>query len=108
MQATKVPELDEELRKQCLHLLYKVCKDCKTLPASYTLQEGSLSVGDIHFYGGFADVSIGDYLRRRVAVKCLRFWTKDGPEGVFKVLQSSLIWYFTVIYFANSGFVEKL
>ena len=103
-----IPELDEELRKQCLHLLYKMCKDCKILPTSYTLREGSLSVGDIHYYGGFSDVSIGDYLRHRVAVKDLRVWTKDGPDGVFKVLESPSIWYFTGIHFANSCFVGKL
>ena len=107
MQATAVPELDEELRKQCLHLLYKMSKDCKLLPTSYTLPQGSLSVGDVHRCGGFADVSTGDYLGRRVAVKCLRFWAKGGPDGVYKVLESSPIWYFTVIHFANSGFVGK-
>ena len=81
-----VPELDEELRKQCLHLLYKMCKDCKTLPTSYIVQKGALSVGDLHYSGGFADVGTGDYMGRRVAIKHLRFCTKDGPDGVFKVL----------------------
>ena len=107
MQATAVPELDEELRKQCLHLLYKMCKDCKMLPASYGLQQGSLSVDDICYSGGFADVSAGRYLRRRVAVKRLRFWTKNGPDGFFKVFKFLHIWYFTVIHFEISGFVGR-
>ena len=90
-----------------MHLLYKLCKDCKKLPTSYTLQQGSLSVGAIRSYGGFADVNIGDYLGSRVAIKRLRFWAEDVPNRVFKVLESLPTLHFTVIHFANSGFVRK-
>ena len=84
-----------------------MCKDSKVLPTSYILQHGSLRVGGIYSYGGFADVGTGDYLGCCVAIKHLRFWAKDSPDRVFKVLESPLIWYFTAIHFTDSGFVEK-
>ena len=102
-----VPELDEKLRKQCLHLLYKMCKDLKMLPNSYILQQGSLSVGATRSHGGFAYVSTGDYLGHRVAIKRLRFRAGDLPNRVFKVLEPPPTSYFTKVYFANSGFVKK-
>ena len=84
-QAITLPDLDEKLRRQCLHLLYKVCKSCEMLPASYTLQQESICAGKIRSYGGFADVSEGEYLERRVAIKHLRFGTKDTFNNIFKV-----------------------
>ena len=89
-----MPELDEELRKQYLHLLYKMCKGCKMLPTSCTLQPWSLSVDGVCYRGRFADVSTGYYLGCRVAVKCLRFGTRGRTDQVFEVLESLLIWYF--------------
>jgi len=83
MQVIALPELDERLRKQCLHLLSKICKACEMLPASYILQQEPTRVDNIRCYGGFADVSEGEYLGRRVAIKSLRFGTKDK---IFKVL----------------------
>jgi len=87
-QVVTLPELDERLRKQCLHLLYKICKTCRVLPTSYTLQQEPTFVGKIHCYGGFADISEGEYMGRRVAIKHLRFGTKDGFDKIFKVLKS--------------------
>ena len=84
-----------------------MCKECKMLPTSYTLQQGSLCVGALRSYGGFADISTGDYLGRRVAIKRLRFWVRDVPNGVLKVLKFPPTSYFTMIHFANSGFVKK-
>ena len=80
-----MPELDGDLRKQCLHLLYKLCKACELLPASYILQREPIRVGSAHCYGGFADVGEGEYLGRRVAIKYLRFGTKDAFDDIFKV-----------------------
>ena len=56
------------------------------LPTLYGLQRGSLCVGVVHCYGGFADVSKGKYFGRQVAVKHLRFGTRDGSNKIFKVL----------------------
>jgi hypothetical protein len=81
-QALSLPELNGNLRKQCLHLLYKLCKASELLPASYVLQQEPRPVNSIHCYGGFADVSEGEYLGHRVAIKRLRFGTKDA---IFKV-----------------------
>jgi len=87
MQALTSPELNGNLRKQCLHLLYKVCKACKLLPSSYVLRKELTCLGDIRSYGGFADVSEGEYLGRRVAIKNLRFGMRDALDNIFKVPQ---------------------
>lgn len=87
VQVVTLPELEEKLRKQCLHLLYKVCKACEMLPASYILQQEFTCVGNVHYYGGFADVNKGEYLGRRVAIKHLRIRTKDLSNRIFKVLK---------------------
>ena len=55
-------------------------------PTSYDLQQESLQVGVVQCYGGFADVSKGEYFGRRVAVKHLRFGTRDPSNRIFKVL----------------------
>jgi hypothetical protein len=87
VQALTLPELDGNLQKQCLHLLYKVCGACESLPASYVLQQELIYIGNTHCYGGFADVSEGMYQGRHVAIKHLRFGTKDAFNKVFKVLK---------------------
>ena len=84
-----------------------MCKDSKALPASYTLRQGPLRVGAIRSYGGFADVSTGDYLGHSVAIKRLRLWAEDVPNKVFKVLVPSPTSYLTVVHLTNSGFVGK-
>ena len=58
------------------------------LPVSYVLQQEQIRVGDAHCYGGFADVGEGEYLGRPVAIKHLRFGTKDAFGKIFKVLWS--------------------
>lgn len=85
-QVITIPELDEKLRKQCLHLLYKICKTCEMLPTTYLLQQDFICVGNIRYYGGFADVSEGEYLGRRVVIKHLRIRTQDLSNKIFKVL----------------------
>jgi len=80
--------MDGDLRKQCLHLLYKLCKAAELLPASYVLQQEHIRVGDAHRFGGFADVVEGEYMGCRVAIKHLRFGTKDPFNKIFKVLWS--------------------
>ena len=85
-QALTLPELDGNLRGQCLHLLYKVCKACELLPTSYVLQQEFINVGNVHCYGGFADVTEGEYLGHRVAIKHLRFGTRDAFSKIYKVL----------------------
>ena len=84
-QVITLPELDEKLRKQCLHLLYKICKAREMLPTSYVLQQEFTCISGVHYYGGFADVSEGEYLGCRVAIKHLRIGTKDPSNKIFKV-----------------------
>ena len=87
MQALTMPELDGNLQRQCLHLLYKVCKTSELLPASYILREELIRVGNIRRYGGFAEVIEGEYLGNRVAIKHLRFGTEEAFNKIFKVLK---------------------
>jgi len=107
VQALTSPELNGNLRKQCLHLLYKICRTCELLPASYVLRKELICVGDIHSYGGFADVSEGEYLGRRVAIKNLRFGTRDAIDNIFKVPRLCPP-RFTIAQSVHSGFAEKL
>ena len=65
----------------------KICKTCETLPASYILRQECISIGSVRYYGGFADVSEGQYLGCRVAIKHLRIGMKDASNTVFKVLK---------------------
>jgi len=108
IQVIALPELDERLRRQCLHLLSKICKACETLPASYILQRELKCVDNIRCYGGFADVSEGEYLGRRVAIKHLRFGTGDAFNGIFKVPNLRPTGWPIVTQFACSGSAGKL
>jgi len=87
LQALTLPDMSGDPRKQYLYLLYKLCKACELLPASYVLQQEHIRVGDAHRYGGFADVAEGEYLGRHVAIKALRFGPKDAFDKIFKVLE---------------------
>ena len=80
-----LPHLDDKLSRRSSRLLYKISKACGTLPTSYFVQPGLTHVGEIGWYGGFADVSKGEYRGRPVAIKHLRIGTKDGFDKVFKV-----------------------
>jgi len=76
------------------------------LPTSYILQQELIKVGKIRRCGGFADVSEGEYLGRRVAVKHLRFGTEDA--FIFKVSKSQPTRSFIVAQLAHSSFAVKL
>lgn len=106
-QVITLPELDEKLRKQCSHLLYKICTACIMLPTSFLLQQESVSVGRIRYTGGFAEVREGEYLGRRVAIKDLKIKTKEVPSSVFKVLKLN-IQRLAVAHFTLSSFAGKL
>jgi len=84
MQALTLPDLNGDLRKQCLHPLYKSCKACKLLPASYVLQKVHICVVDTCCCSGFADAGEGEYLGRRVTIEHLRFGTKDAFNKILK------------------------
>jgi len=78
------------------------------LPASYLLLQGSITVGKIRRCGGFADVSEGEYLGRRVAIKHLRFGTEDAFNKIFKVVKLQLTQLFIVAQLARSDFAVRL
>jgi len=74
-------------------ILYKMCKTCEVLPASYILRQEFIGVNNVRCYGGFADISEGECLGRRVAIKHLRIGVKDASNRVFKVLEFLPTWY---------------
>lgn len=76
--------LDGKLRQRSLRLISRICKARGILPASYILQQECIRVGRVHYHGGFADVSKGEYLGCSVAVKCLKMNEGDS-DRIFKV-----------------------
>ena len=85
MQLLTLPHLNEKLSKRSSRLLYKICKACKILPASYVIQPELTHVGEFGWSGGFADVSKGKYRERPVAIKHLRVGANDEFNKIFKV-----------------------
>jgi hypothetical protein len=83
------PHLDEKPSRRFSRLLYKICKACGILPASYVIQLELTHVGEVEWSGGFADVSKGEHQGRPVAIKQLRIGTNDEFDKVFKVCDSA-------------------
>jgi hypothetical protein len=77
--------LDEKPSRRFSRLLYKICKACGILPASYVIELELTHVGEVEWKGGFADVSKGEHQGRPVAIKQLRIGTKDEFDKIFKV-----------------------
>ena len=71
-----------------MRLLSKICKTHRIVPASYVLQQELTRVGVACNRGGFAEVSDGEYLGSRVAIKRLKTNEWDTDES-FKVLSIS-------------------
>ena len=84
-QLLTLPHLDEKPSRRFSRLLYKICKACGRLPASYAVQPELTHVGEFGRSGGFADVSKGEYQGRPVAVKQLKIGTNDELDKIFKV-----------------------
>ena len=61
------------------------------LPTSYVIQPEHIHVGEFGWWGGFADVSKGEYRGRTVAIKHLRAGTGDEFDKVFKVGNCTLL-----------------
>lgn len=77
------------------------------LPTSYVLQQEFTYISEVHYYGGFADVSKGEYLGCCVAVKRLRIGTKDPSNKIFKVCKFQSTSHLAVTQFVLSGFARK-
>lgn len=90
------PNLDERREQRYRHILRKLCNSCGILPASHTLPEG-VEMLDAHMSGGFADVWIGRYKGRQVAVKTLRAFNANAVGKVQKVSQSQALYIKTLL-----------
>jgi hypothetical protein len=84
-QLLTLSHLDEKPSRRFSRLLYKICKACGVLPASYIIQLELTHVGEVEWKGGFADVSKGEHQGRPVAIKHLRVGAKDEFDKIFKV-----------------------
>ena len=51
------------------------------IPASHILQQELIRVGRVHYHGGFAEVSNGEYLGRPVAIKSLKIGDGDSNRA---------------------------
>jgi len=76
--------LDGKLRDRSLRLLSKICEAHKIIPSSYILQQERIRVGLVRYYGGFADVSDGEYSGCPVAIKRLKM-NEGDYDRIFKV-----------------------
>jgi len=75
------------LHAQCLHALRKLCGRSGTLPTVCMLSEDLERDGtEACTSGGFADVWLGKYKGRPVALKVLRIYGGDNIKAVKKVL----------------------
>ena len=82
--------LDNKLWQRCLRLIRKISKARRIVPSSYILQEDCIRIGDVHYYGGFAVVSDGEYQGCTVAIKHLKT-NEVGSDTIFKVSPINLI-----------------
>jgi len=78
--------LDNKYRHRSLLLLTKICKTRTIVPSSYILNEDSIRVGRVYYHGGFAEVSIGEYMGCPVAIKYLKI-NEEEADRTFKVPQ---------------------
>jgi len=84
MQVLARSYLDDKFRQRTLLLLSKICKAHNIIPSTYLLRQELIRVGQVHYCGGFADVSNGEYLGFPVAIKRLRMSEGDS-DRIFKV-----------------------
>lgn len=101
VQVLTYSSLDHKLWQRGLRLLSKICEAHKITPSSYVLQLELLRVGQVRYYGGFAEVSDGEYLGSPVAIKCLKINEGDS-DRIFKVFSTNLT------YCRCSAFAQRL
>lgn len=81
------PFLDDKLQ-----LRSKICNARGIGPASYVIRQELIHVGRVHYRGGLADVSDGEYQEFKFPVAIKHPRTKDGNPGrIFKVPSTSRI-----------------
>jgi serine/threonine protein kinase len=79
-------ESNTQLHSRCLHILRKLCGRAGTLLTGCVLSEGLEKDGkEALTSGGFADIWLGKYKGRAVALKVLRIYGGDNIKLVKKV-----------------------
>ena len=77
--------LTPRLRKKCLSALYRICGRQGLLPSSLQIPLCHDRSGRALYSGGYADVWMGEYQGRKVAVKVLRVYSASNLEKIIGV-----------------------
>lgn len=86
-----MPNIEQARQEQYASVLRKLCTSRAILPNSHMLSEGFEMLSERPHAGGrFADVWIGRSGGRRVVVKILNEYAKDGPGRVKKVIPQNI------------------
>ena len=85
MKAFRASPLDNELRRLAFSILRKLSNRTGHLPESYLLSDKFDVSGKIIASGGFADVRMGVFKGRNVAVKTLRVSLSDDKGKIRRV-----------------------
>jgi len=85
MKASRAAQLDAQLRQVSMGVLRKLCGRIGHLPDSYLLSDKFDSSGMPRASGGFADVRMGVFKGKDVAVKSLRVSEVDDKAKIRKV-----------------------
>jgi len=89
MKAFRAAELDTQLRTLALSVLRRLCSRIGHLPISYLLSDKYHVSESPRASGGFADVRMGVFKGKDVAVKSLRVSEMDDKVKIRKVGKQS-------------------
>ena len=85
MKAFRVAQLETKLRNIAFAVLRSLCGRMGCLPASYLLSEKFDLSGTPRAFGGFADIWVGVFKGKDVAIKLLRVPNADDKITIRKV-----------------------
>ena len=85
MKAFRAARLETELRQLAFSVLASLCERIGHLPDSYLLSDKFDVSGSPRASGGFADVRMGTFKGKKIAVKSLRVSPADDIATIRKV-----------------------
>ena len=85
VKAFRAARLETELRQLAFGVLRKLCGRIGHLPESYLLSDEFNLSGPPNASGGFADLRMGVFKGKNVAVKSLRVSRVDNKAGIRRV-----------------------
>ena len=85
VKAFRRARLEPELRQLAFYVLRELCGRIGSVPESYLLSDKFDLSGPPHASGGFADVRMGVFKGKNVAIKTLRVSAADDTAKIRKV-----------------------